>query len=64
MLSKKSQKDMVKDKTNLPFEVTYSERPSSKSRIMKRLAVLVKPENVDGIVSSLRSGGLKQRYTT
>ena len=55
---------MVKDKTNLPFEVTYSERPSSKSRIMKRLAVLVKPENVDGIVSSLRSGGLKQRYTT
>ena len=43
---------------NLPFEVTYSEAPSSKSRTMKRLAVLVKPENVDAIVTALRDGGL------
>ena len=49
---------MVKDKMNLPFEVTYSEAPSSKSRTMKRLAVLVKPENVDAIVTALRDGGL------
>ena len=49
---------MVKDKMNLPFEVTYSEEPSSKSRTMKRLAVLVKPENVDAIVTALRDGGL------
>jgi len=51
---------MVKDKSNLPFEVTYTERPGSKSRTsMKRLAVLLKPENVDGIVTALRAGGLE-----
>lgn len=49
---------MVKGRMNLPFEVTYSEAPSSKSRTMKRLAVLVKPENVDAIVTALRDGGL------
>lgn len=43
----------------LPFEVTYSEAPSSKSRTMKRLAVLVKPEKVDGLVAALRAGGLE-----
>ena len=48
----------MSDKMNLPFEVTYSEEPSSKSRTMKRLAVLVKPENVDAIVTALRDGGL------
>ncbi|HXV45381.1 MAG TPA: P-II family nitrogen regulator [Nitrososphaera sp.] len=47
------------DKMNLPFEVTYSERPAGKSRAMKRLAVLVKPEKVDAIVSALRAGGLE-----
>ncbi|HEU4604702.1 MAG TPA: P-II family nitrogen regulator [Nitrososphaera sp.] len=51
---------MVKDKSNLPFEVTYTERPGSKSRTsLKRLAVLLKPENVDGIVTALRAGGLE-----
>jgi nitrogen regulatory protein PII len=59
VVSEKSQNTMVKDKVTLPFEVTYSERPTSKSRAMKRLAVLVKPENVDGIVSALRAGGLE-----
>jgi nitrogen regulatory protein PII len=49
---------MVRDKTTLPFEVTYSERPSKKSRSMKRLAVLLKPENVDGIISTLKNAGL------
>jgi nitrogen regulatory protein PII len=50
---------MVEDKLNLPFEVTYSEAPATRSRAMKRLAVLVKPEKVDAIVSALRSGGLE-----
>lgn len=43
----------------LPFEVTYSERPTQKSRSMKRLAVIVKPENVDEIISSLKGIGLE-----
>jgi len=43
----------------LPFEVTYSERPGKKSKSMKRLAVILKPENVDGIISTLRSSGLE-----
>src|SRR5919112_3688123 len=52
---------MVKDKSNLPFEVTYSESVGSKSRTssMKRLAVLLKPENVDSITSTLRGLGLE-----
>jgi nitrogen regulatory protein PII len=51
---------MAKDKSTLPFEVTYAERPSSKSRTsMKRLAVLLKPENVDSITSALRALGLE-----
>jgi len=50
---------MVRDKMTLPFEVTYSERPSQKSRSMKRLAVIVKPENVDEIISSLKGMGLE-----
>ena len=52
---------MVKDKSNLPFEVTYSEKPSSKSTTssMKRLAVLLKPENVDTITAALRALGLE-----
>jgi nitrogen regulatory protein PII len=52
---------MVKDKSNLPFEVTYAKKPSSKSTTssMKRLAVLLKPENVDTITAALRALGLE-----
>ena len=52
---------MVRDKSNLPFEVTYSESVGSKSKTssMKRLAVLLKPENVDSIKSTLRELGLE-----
>jgi nitrogen regulatory protein PII len=52
---------MVKDKSNLPFEVEYSESVGSKSKTssMKRLAVLLKPENVDSITSTLRALGLE-----
>lgn len=50
---------MARDKMMLPFEVTYSEKPSKKSKNMKRLAVIVKPENVDEITSSLMQMGLE-----
>jgi nitrogen regulatory protein PII len=50
---------MVRDKMTLPFEVTYSEKPSKKSRSMKRLAVIIKPEKVDEIVAALKSSGLE-----
>ncbi|HKU49382.1 MAG TPA: P-II family nitrogen regulator [Nitrososphaera sp.] len=50
---------MVKDKMALPFEVTYSEKPAKKSRTMKRLAVIVKPEKVDGIIATLRQRNLE-----
>lgn len=50
---------MVSEKLTLPFEVTYSEKPGKKSKSMKRLAVIVKPENVDGIISSLRQLNLE-----
>ena len=50
---------MAPDKLTLPFEVTYSEKPSEKSKNMKRLAVIVKPENLDGIVLSLKGVGLE-----
>ena len=50
---------MVRDKTTLPFEVTYAEKPGKKSRTMKRLAVLVKPENVDEIIASLKGLNLE-----
>jgi nitrogen regulatory protein PII len=50
---------MVKDKTNLPFEVTYAEMPGNKSKTMKRLAVLVKAENVRDIISSLKDLNLE-----
>jgi hypothetical protein len=39
----------------LPFEVTYSE--SEKSKNMNRLAFIVKPENLEAILSSLREMG-------
>jgi nitrogen regulatory protein PII len=44
---------------NLPFEMNYSEMPSKKSKNMKRLAVIVKPEKLDGIISSIREMGLE-----
>ena len=49
---------MGKEKMDLPFEITYSEKPSKKSKSMKRLAVIVKPENVDEIISSLQAMSL------
>jgi nitrogen regulatory protein PII len=52
-------KNMVGEKMTLPFEVSYSEKPSKQSKGMKRLAVIVKPENVDGMISSLREMGLE-----
>ncbi len=45
---------MTSNTTTLPFEVSYGEMPAKKSRTMKRLAVLVKPENVNDILSSLK----------
>jgi nitrogen regulatory protein PII len=45
---------MPSNATTLPFEVSYGEMPAKKSRTMKRLAVLVKPENVNDILSSLK----------
>ena len=52
---------MVKDSSTLPFEVTYSHSVGSKSKTtsMKRLAVVLKPENVDSITSTLRALGLE-----
>jgi len=50
---------MVGDKTMLPYEVTYSEKPSIGSKNMKRLAVLVKPQNVNDILSPLKEMGLE-----
>ena len=51
---------MGKEKSNLPFEVTYTEKAGTKSRTsMKRLAVLLKPEKVDAITSALRGLGLE-----
>src|ERR671932_910563 len=44
-----------KEKLTLPFEVTYSEKPSRESKSMNRLAVIVRPENVDEIISSLKA---------
>lgn len=43
----------------LPFEVAYSEMPSEKSKGMKRLAVIVKPENLNKMISSLKEVGLE-----
>jgi len=49
---------MAKDNSTLPFEVKYTEMPSKeapgKKSTMKRLAVLVKPESVGDIISSLK----------
>ena len=49
---------VAKDNSTLPFEVRYAEMPGKeapgKKSTMKRLAVLVKPENVGDIISSLK----------
>jgi hypothetical protein len=45
---------MVGDKAPLLFEVTYSEKPGVDSKSMKRLAVIVKPQNVQEITSSIK----------
>jgi nitrogen regulatory protein PII len=50
---------MVGNKTTLPYEVTYSEKPSMSSKSMKRLAVLIKPQNVNEIISSIKEMGLE-----
>jgi nitrogen regulatory protein PII len=50
---------MVGSKATLPYEVTYSEKPSTDSKSMKRLAVIVKPQNVSDIISSLKEMGLE-----
>lgn len=50
---------MGKDNTTLPFEVTYAEMPGKESRTMKRLAVLVKAENVSDILTSLKELNLE-----
>lgn len=50
---------MGKDNTTLPFEVTYAEMPGKESRTMKRLAILVKAENVSDILSSLKELNLE-----
>jgi nitrogen regulatory protein PII len=50
---------VVKDNTTLPFEVTYAEMPGKESRTMKRLAILVKAENVSDILSSLKELNLE-----
>ena len=49
----------VKDNSTLPFEVTYAEMPGKESRTMKRLAILVKAENVSDILSSLKELNLE-----
>ena len=49
---------MSGEKMTLPFEVSYSERPSKKSKNMKRLAIIVKPENLEAMISSLKDMGL------
>ena len=47
------------NKNTLPYELTYSEKPSTGSKNMKRLAVLVKPQNVNDIITSLKEMGLE-----
>jgi nitrogen regulatory protein PII len=50
---------MAREKVTLPFEVAYSEKPSEKSKNMKRLAFIIKPENLDDIILSLKEMGLE-----
>lgn len=45
--------------STMPFQVKYSDTWSKTPRNMKRLALLLKPENADGIISALVSSGLE-----
>jgi nitrogen regulatory protein PII len=50
---------MPRESLSLPFEITYSEKPGAqRQKNMKRLAVIVKPEAVSEITSSLKEMGL------
>ena len=49
---------MSGEKMTLPFEVSYSEKPSKKSKNMKRLAIIIKPQILDAMISSLKEMGL------
>lgn len=46
-------------KNNLPFEVSYSEQPSKKSRSLKRVAALIKSESLGDILSTLKELNLE-----
>jgi nitrogen regulatory protein PII len=50
---------MVAEKTTLPFEVSYSEQPSKKSRSLKRVAALIKSESLGDILSTLKELNLE-----
>ena len=50
---------MSAEKTSLPFEVAYAEKPGKKSKSMKRLAVLLKPENVREVISLINELNLE-----
>lgn len=50
---------LERKKMALPFEVASSERPSGTSKGMKRLAVILKPENVNEIMLALQGMGLE-----
>jgi len=52
---------MVKEKSNLPFEEESEKSGKSSKSPMKRIAVLIKPERVDGVISALR--GLRLEAT-
>src|SRR5919201_5420979 len=49
---------MSREKMTLPFEVSYSEKATKKSKNMKRLAVILKPESLAETISSLKEMGL------
>ena len=49
---------MAKESLRLPFEISYSEKVGAQKKNMKRLAVVVKPDVVSGITSSLKEIGL------
>ena len=50
---------MVAEKSTLPFEVSYSEQPSKKSRSLKRVAALTKSESLGDILSTLKELNLE-----
>jgi nitrogen regulatory protein PII len=52
---------MVSQSSTLPFEVSYGDKPTktSRTKTLKRLAVLVKPENSSDIISSLKELNLE-----